>query len=251
MLKLFVISALLMTSSHIFAFDHEYRLYEEALSKFVSKKDHQTLVNYKGLKSNSEDFSKVIRELSGVSQSEYNNWDEFQKLAFLINSYNAFTLKLIIDHYPQKSIKDIGGLFSNPWKKKFFVLLEEKNFLDNIEHNIIRKKFKEPRIHFAVNCASIGCPSLLPIPFKAKILDEQLSKVAKNFLENKNKNYYDSKKDTLYLSKIFKWYGDDFKKMTGVDFKDYIKKYFPGYNPDRSDISWLDYDWNLNETKLL
>jgi hypothetical protein len=117
--------------------------------------------------------------------------------------------------------------------------------LDNIEHDTIRKKFNEPRIHFAVNCASIGCPSLLQEAFVAENLENQLNMAAKNFLQNKSKNYV--KANTLHLSKIFKWYGGDFDKKYG-GFKSYIIKSL-NLSGNDYDVEFNEYDWNLNELK--
>ncbi|MCR9203068.1 MAG: DUF547 domain-containing protein [Halobacteriovoraceae bacterium] len=158
-------------------------------------------------------------------------------------------MKLIIDNYPLKSIKDIGSLFSSPWSKEIVFLFEEKLTLDNIEHERIRKNFKEPRIHFAVNCASMGCPSLATTPFIPTKLNEQLEKAAKNFLLNKKKNFYDRKKNTLFLSKIFKWYGSDWKKMKSISFLRLVEKYIPEAKGKNPEVEYLDYDWSLNEFK--
>ena len=246
MLKTIFLTAIYLISLTSMGFDQNYTEYQELLQNKVKKVGHQTLVNYKEIKKNPQRLERIIKNLSAVTPKEYESWEKLEQLAFLINSYNVFTIKLIIDHYPKKSIKDIGGLFSNPWKKKFFRLLGKKNFLDNIEHNIIRKNFLEPRIHFAVNCASIGCPTLHTHPFVAHKIKEQFSDVTKNFLEDKSKNYYDSSTDTLYLSKIFKWYGDDFQKMKGISYKEFLKPYYKGFNPSSSNTDWLDYDWGLN-----
>jgi hypothetical protein len=228
-------------------FDHSYSQYNRLLKEVVVKKGPQTLVKYSTIKKSPTLLNKVLAQLSKVSRQSYEKWNKNQKLAFLINSYNAFTLKLIVDHYPVKTIKDIGSFFSSPWKKEFFTLLGKETYLDYIEHEMIRKDFKEPRIHFAVNCASMGCPSLARDAFRGDVLDNQLKKAAESFIKNRLRNRLEVKEKTLYLSKIFKWYGDDFKEMTGVGFRQYISKFLPAYKPKEFKVEFLDYDWSLNE----
>ncbi len=236
-----------------FAFDHAHQKFDQILKTHVKIKDGQSTFNYKKLKGSDSSFSSYLKDLSKVSKSEYHQFTKDQQLAFLINAYNAFTIKLIIDHYPVKSIKDIGGFFKKPWSIKFFKLFGDDFTLDKVEHGTIRKKFKESRIHFAVNCASIGCPSIYKKAFIAEKLKEQLSEISKTFLTNphKNKILLGSKK--IYLSKIFKWYGGDFEKHN-KSVKHFIAQTL-NYTKDQtshiisSDVSvtYLDYNWDLNE----
>ena len=252
LLKLFI---LFLLSLNVHAFDHNHTKLNEVLKKFVVRKDKQTFVKYNALKKDDKSFLEYLKELESVKKNEFKNWDSNQRLAFLINSYNAFTIKLIIDKYPVKSIKEVGSFFKNTWKIKFIQLLGEKMHLDNIEHNLIRKNFNEPRIHFAVNCASIGCPSLLEEAFIPTKVDDQLNLAAKNFLNNPNKNYFNSSKKELRYSKIFKWYGDDFKEKYGTFYK-FIAPYLTSdssmqklISENKIDSDTFDYDWNLNELK--
>lgn len=232
---------LLTLTSSIFAFDHSHKIFTEILQKNVEIKDKQSLVNYKELKKSPSKLKEYLKSLTAVTKKTYESFTADQKLSFLINAYNAFTLKLIIDNYPLDSIKDIGSIFSGPWDKKFFTLLEDNRTLNNIEHGMIRKKFSEPRIHFAVNCASIGCPSLATSAFTADNLEAQLEAAANNFMSNSSKNY--AKGNTLYLSKIFDWYGDDFKNVGG--FLEYTKKRLKVDGKVKH--TFLDYSWKLNE----
>ncbi|BBH54562.1 DUF547 domain-containing protein [Fluviispira sanaruensis] len=211
------------------------------------------MVDYKNLKENSVDLNNFIKNMSTIKNSDYQKLTYNEKLAFLINAYNALTLKLIIDNYPLKSIRDIGGVLSNPWKKRFFTLLEKYHYLDEIEHNIIRKDFHEPRIHFALVCASKGCPSLAKNVFLPENLQNQLQIAATNFLENKKKNYYKSEEHKLYLSSIFKWYGDDFKEKY-KSFNNFVIENISKDNNikiqikrSKLKIEFLEYDWNLND----
>jgi len=233
------------------AFDKSHKSFNQLLGQVVSFKGAQTLVDYKSLKKDPANLNNYLEGLSGVKKEDFYSWNKSHQLAFLINAYNAFTLKLITYHYPVKSIKKIGGFFSSPWKKKFFELLGEKSHLDQIEHGLIRPNYKEPRIHFAVNCASISCPNLQPFAFTGDQLENQLEKSARSFLLDKSKNYIEGK--TLYASKIFKWYGGDFKEKFG-NFKVFIAKYITGVKATQDLIKsgkvktkYLEYDWDLNE----
>jgi hypothetical protein len=245
--RLFLCGLILFTSS-VSAFDHKYQDYAKILKNYVVFKDSQSLVNYSAIKKNKSELEGVLKNWEKVSHKEYLSWNNNEKLAFLINAYNGFTLKLIVDNYPVKSIKDLGSFFASPWKKEFFSLFGKKSHLDHIEHDLIRKQFKEPRIHFAVNCASLGCPSLADSPYRANDLDKQLEKAAKIFIQNTKRNHFNEKKKVASLSKIFNWYGDDFKEMTGKDYKQFIQKFIPQFNPKEWEIEWLSYDWNLNES---
>jgi len=240
----------LMFSSTAFAFDHTHQKWDEVLKQFVEHRGETTVVDYKALKESPQKLNEYLKSLSAVSKSEYEKFSKNEKLAFFINAYNAFTLKLIINHYPVESIKDIGSLFSSPWKIKFFRLLGTEMNLDDIEHGTIRANFDEPRIHFTVNCASIGCPSLRTEAFVASRLEQQLEQAPVDFLTDESRNRFDPDTDTLYLSQIFKWYGDDFKNVGGVrafvadrmttdsKLKEKIKT---------AKLEYLDYNWKLNK----
>lgn len=234
------------------AFDHTHSSFDHVLKSHVVNKGHESVVRYEALAKNSAALDSYLASISQASKSEFDSWSEPQRLAFLINAYNAFTLKLIIDNYPVKSIKDLGGIFSSPWKKKFFTLFGQKKHLDHIEHDLIRGRFKEPRIHFALVCASKGCPKLMDAVFRATLLESQLERAAQNFLTDTEKNRMKSgPAPALELSSIFKWYGKDF----GDDEKA-LKAYIlprmqlePSVmmNAQAAPIRYLDYDWSLND----
>ncbi len=224
-----------------FSFDHQHQKWNGILQKYTLLKKKQVFVDYKGLLKNTSELNNYLANLSEVTPKSFANFTQNQKLCFWINAYNAFTVKLILDHYPVKSIKNIGSFFSSPWSKEFIFLLGKKMSLDQIEHETIRRKFNEPRIHFAVNCASVGCPSLYQEAFRANKIHEQLEAATSAFLKNHNKNYRQDK--VLYLSKIFKWYSEDF----GDNEKNILA--FVGQYLDvkgLSSVKYLDYDWSLN-----
>ncbi|MAZ48015.1 MAG: hypothetical protein CME65_05595 [Halobacteriovoraceae bacterium] len=232
----------LVFSASVYGFDHSHSKWNQILGKYTEKANGQVLFNYKSLKNNDVKLKAYLAELENITSDEFSEFSEYEKLAFWINAYNAFTVQLIIKNYPVESIKDTGSLFSSPWSKEFIKLLGKKMNLDDIEHGTIRENFKEARIHFAVNCASMGCPSLFQQAFVATKLDEQLEESTKYFLSNRKKNFI--RKNTYHLSKIFDWYGDDFKKYHGS-----VKKFVEKYLGKAEDIEFLDYDWSLNEVK--
>ncbi len=237
------------------AFDHSHRPWNEFLHRFVVTDGHESRVNYTKVKTDPKILEAYVTALEKVKKSEFDRFSEPQKLAFLINAYNAFTVKLIVDHYPVKSIKDIGSFLKSPWKIKFFTLLGEEKYLDNIEHDMIRKWFNEPRIHFALVCASKGCPALRNEAFVGDRLDQQLEDAAKNFLTDRSKNRYSAASKKLELSSIFKWYGEDFQKKFGATeaFIDSRITEIPEeqetIRAKKASISYLDYDWSLNDEK--
>lgn len=193
-------------------------------------------VNYKGFLKDKATLESYLTHLSANEPSK--SWSKNATLAYWINVYNAFTVKLIIDNYPTKSIKDIN----NPWGKKFFSIGNTKYSLEQVEHEILRK-MGEPRIHFAINCASFSCPNLLNEAYTETKLEKQLSQVAKNFINDNTKNTITKSK--IEISEIFNWFGGDFKtKGTLIDF---INNYSNVKIDAKAKISFKDYNWSLNE----
>lgn len=145
-----------------------------------------------------------------MTRADFDGWPQAQRRAFLINAYNAFTVDLILTRYPKlKSIRDLGSLFSSPWKQSFFTLFGEEQSLDGIEHGLLRgaPDFDDPRIHFAVNCASIGS-ALRPEAYWAEVLDAQLEDQTRRFFGDRTRNRFDATSATLYLSSILDWYAE-------------------------------------------
>lgn len=202
-------------------------------------------VSYKGFIRDSVQLKNYLALLKN-NHPNNKNWNRQEQLAYWINAYNAFTVKLIVDNYPQQSIKDIkkGIPFVNTvWDIKFIKIEKATYDLNNIEHGIIRNKFDEPRIHFAVNCASISCPNLRNEAFTAERLEEQLVDQARQFLSDPTKNKIS--KDKVELSKIFSWFKGDFKKKGSLI--DFLNKYAPVKIDKNAAVEYLDYDWGLNE----
>ena len=203
-------------------------------------------VNYKGFIQDSVEFNKYLDLLSN-NFPDQETWSEQEQIAYWINAYNAFTIKLIIKHYPVKSIKDIkrGIVFVNTvWDMKFFKLGGQEFDLNKIEHGILRKDFEEPRIHFAVNCASESCPNLRNEAFMADKLEQQLEEQANDFINKSGKNIIQDAY-TAHLSKIFSWFTGDFTKNGSLI--DFINKYATTKLNADAAIDYLDYSWKLND----
>lgn len=247
------------------AFDHKHVAWNALLAKHVAWNSTGTTstVDYAGFKNDQFELKTYLAKTSAVSESEFKLWTINEQRAFLLNAYNAYTVDLILTKYPDiKSIKDLGSLFGSPWSKPFFNLLGKKRSLDDVEHKLLRgsKNFDEPRIHFAANCASIGCPALRPEAFKSNNLDAQLEDQTKRFLSDRTRNRFEKSKDTLLLSSIFKWYGEDFEKGKNANsLHEFLARYAGSLGMTQSEkarlankqinIEFLEYDWSLNRTR--
>ncbi|MBB1488585.1 DUF547 domain-containing protein [Oceanospirillum sp. D5] len=219
-----------------------------------------TEVDYAGFNQHRDNLKAYLNQLAEVSQKQFDQWEKTEQLAFLINAYNAWTVELILTRYPElDSIKDLGSLFSSPWKKEFIPLLGEVRSLDDIEHGLIRGsgRYNEPRIHFAVNCASIGCPALARTAYTGDQLEQQLEQATQGFLMDRTRNRLND--DELEVSSIFKWYREDFEQ--GWRNTDSLATFLALYSDalgltqeqslrlqqNKTDIDFLSYDWKLNK----
>ncbi|GAC1422816.1 MAG: DUF547 domain-containing protein [Flavisolibacter sp.] len=212
--------------------------------------DAEGMVNYKGFIKDKEALEAYLNMLSANPPSS--NWSTNDQIAYWLNAYNAFTIKLIVDHYPVKSIKDLGPkhqiIFINtPWDKKFFKIGTKTMTLNRIEHRILRQEFREPRIHFALNCASMSCPKLRREAYVGSQLNEQLTDQAKDFLGDQKRNQVSATKPKL--SAIFQFYGKDMRKWSGKSVIEFINQYAPVRIKENAEVEYLDYDWDLNEKK--
>jgi len=248
---------------------YDYSSYAAVLKQHVNDDGY---VDYKSLKSDPAELNKFIKQLGTLDAKTFNTWSKNDQIALLINAYNAFTLRLIVDNYPIKagffasfaypknSIRQIDGA----WDEIKWNLMGKKVTLEYIEHGILRKKYNEPRIHMAINCASVGCPPLRSEPFTGDRLGTQLADQSKRFLANTDKFRVDSKDGEVYLSPILKWFGEDFVKTYtpsrgfeghGQEIRavlNFASKHVgesdARYLRDAEyDTNWLDYDWSLNE----
>ena len=257
------LSLALGSASAFAALDQSHAGFDTLLKKHVSWNAQGTSssVNYKGFASDRAGLKTVIEQYAAVTKPEYDAMKRDEKLAYLVNVYNANTIELILTKYPDlKSIKDIGGLFGKPWNVKFVNLFGQSHHLDHVEHDLIRGagNFDEPRVHFVVNCASIGCPALRPEAITGAKLDAQLEDNTKRFLRDKTRNRFNVQDAKLEVSKIFDWFKVDWTRGTkGITSREvFFAKYADLLTDDaagqalikdgKASIGHLEYDWSLN-----
>ena len=218
-----------------------HSLFGELLNKYVS----EGKVDYAGFQSEEAKLDQYLDLLQGVDPKTLSGKEQF---AFYANAYNAWTIKLILTKYPDiTSIKELGIFNTGPWKKKVVRLRGETVSLDHIEHDILRPRFKDPRVHFAINCAAKSCPPLGSEPFLAEKLDQQLDDVTRSFINNPQSYRLEGR--NLHVSRIFKWFSEDFNE----DALSFFIKYAHGElktklepQPEKINIKYLAYDWSLN-----
>ena len=212
-----------------------YHDYRALLSEYVCRGG----VAYDVLAKNPQVLEKAKAELTSVNRAGVAALSVSGQIAYYINLYNLYTIDLIVRHLPIKTgIKDIA----NPWGAKFIPLFGDKVSLDNIETGILRKQFKDPRIHFALVCASKSCPILQGTPFTGDSLDAQFKRAAFAFLADTTRNAFTD--HSMRVSKIFEWYGDDFKKSFG-SFPSFIAATLA--RPVGPEVHFNEYDWSLNK----
>lgn len=242
-------------------FDQSHRDWTALTARYVhwNADGTATSVDYAGFKRDSKALDAYLAALGGVRHDAFAHWTKDERTAFLINAYNAGTVKLVLTGYPGlKSIKDLGGLFGSPWKKDIVDLLGKQRSLDDIEHNLLRggKDYDDPRIHFAVNCASIGCPALRPEAYVGARLDAQLADQTSRFLRDRTRNRLrDGDRLGADVSSIFDWYRDDFDKVGGLG--PFLAEHGEALDASETQIKQLrdgdfkleprDYDWRLND----
>jgi hypothetical protein len=258
---LLVLALLASAPSMAQAFDHGHAAFSRLLQRHVAwnAAGTATSVDYAGLQRERAALDAYLQHLSTVSNAGYGRWDTPHRQAFLINAYNAATLQLILQRYPDLgSIKELGSLLQSPWKRRFVALLGRQRSLDEIEHQLLRgaADYRDPRIHFAVNCASIGCPALRPEAYRADRLDAQLSDQTRRFLSDRSRNRFHAGKSVLHVSKIFDWYAADFDRhAAGVPAFLASNAQSLGLSPGmairlrqgRLPLRYLDYNWKLNK----
>lgn len=211
----------------------DYKPWDIFLKKYVSAAGE---VDYKSIKANKKELDGIIKTFS--TTAAMSTWNKNDQLAFWINVYNAFTIDLIVNNYPIKSIQNLDG--GKPWDVKRITIAGKKYSLNNIENDIIRPQFKDARIHFAVNCGAKSCPPLLNGAFFGKSLDAQLDAVTKKFINNPK--YQSIAASKLTLSKIFDWYVTDFGDKIA-----FLNKYSTIKVNKNSSVVFKDYDWTLND----
>ena len=222
--------------------DHE--IWAGLLGKYITPGG----VDYTGFKTDENRLDQYLKVLENTDPEKLPRNEQY---AYYINAYNAWTIKLILSGYPGvKSIKDFGTIFKSPWEKKWVRINGKVITLDDVEHNILRPRFKDPRVHFAINCSAVSCPPLRPEPYLGHTLDQQLDDSTRAFVNAANS--YRLEGNTLYVSRIFKWFSEDFNEDALEFYLQYaegdLKKKLTGQK-DTIRVKYLHYDWSLNDVK--
>jgi len=241
---LFSFIALSLSISSLFAFDQTHANF----TTLIEKNSVKSGVKYPELKKQHPALKAYVATLAAVEYDAFKAWNKDDQLAFLINLYNAVTLDLVLDHYPIKSFKDEVGGEDGPWKVGSVKMFGKTTTLDALEHEFIRKYYLEPRIHFALNCASAGCPPLLNEAYTGEKLEKQLDEQTKSYLANTKANSISG--NDLKISPLFDWFKEDFIKKSG-SVEAFLNPYFPKneITKGKVKISYTDYGWSLNEAK--
>jgi hypothetical protein len=205
-------------------------------------------VDYAGFKKEEDRLDQYLKLLENTDPDKLSRNEQY---AYYINTYNAWTIKLILSDYPGvKSIKDFGTILQSPWQKEWVRINGKTVTLDHVEHDILRPRYKDPRVHFAINCSAVSCPPLKPEPYLADTLDRQLTDSTRSFVNDAGS--YRLEGNTLYVSRIFKWFSEDFND----DALEFYLQYAEGElkeklskNKDSIKVKYLRYDWSLNDVK--
>jgi hypothetical protein len=242
------------------AFDRSHAGWNRLLEAHVrwNASGTATSVDYAGFGRDRQALGRYLADASSVQVAQFRQWPKPERDAFLVNVYNAATIELVLTRYPDlKSIKQLGGLFGSPWKLQVLTLLGRRRSLDEIEHTLLRgaADYDDPRIHFAVNCASVGCPALRPEAYLGRRLETQLDDQTRRFLRDRSRNRHDVRTDGLRVSPIFDWYAEDFGAHGG-GVNTFLARYPVELGLDAGDVmrlragrmpvAFTAYDWRLN-----
>jgi hypothetical protein len=236
-------------------FDHSHQAWDALLKGNVVLREggKASLVSYASMARDRAALENYLDSLGRIGEAEFAGWTAEQRMAYLINAYNAHTVEKVLTRYPDiQSIWDFGRIFANPFKDRFFKLFGRPFSLDDIEHENLRKFYREPRVHYALNCASVGCPMLREEAYVPERLERQLEEQAARFLGDRSRNRFAGGK--LEVSKIFDWYGEDFEPRPA-----YFARYARLLADDpasqrliaegKAAFSFLEYDWSLNASR--
>ena len=236
------------------AFDHSHARWTAVLREHVRGERF----DYAALKADPAPLREYLRELQAVTPAQLAGWTREQRYAFWLNVYNAYTVKKVTDNYPLESIRDLSRVFGlkSVFDEPFLPLpahhpegKDRPLSLNDVEHEILRARFRDPRVHAALNCASLGCPPLLAEAFVAERLEEQLDERMRSFLADRSRNRIDREAGALELSKIFRWFAEDFEREAG-SVAAYVARFVPEEDRElvrTARIRYLDYDWSLND----
>jgi hypothetical protein len=220
----------------------DHGIWAELLNKHVTPGG----VDYTGFKADEDRLDQYLKILEDTDSKRLSRSEQF---AFYINAYNAWTIKLILSRYPDvQSIKDLGSIFKSPWEKKFVRIDGKITTLDDIEHHILRPRFKDPRVHFAINCSAASCPPLRSEPYRGDTLEQQLDDSTRSFVNNRKNYRFEG--STLHVSRIFEWFSEDFNDDVIQFYLTYAEGDLKRQLMARKDslkVKFLHYDWSLNK----
>ena len=247
---LLTVPAMAQQSASRAALDPEHTAWTQVLATYVKAGE----VDYGGMKERGQPaLDAYLRALESVRPAEYAGFTREQRLAFWVNAYNAYTVRLILNHYPLKSVRKIGFLPLAAFRERFIPLKavgDEVMSLNDIEHTHLREKLKDPRIHFAIVCASKSCPLLRSEAYRTSTIDAQLDAAARGFLADGFRNQINPASGTAKVSSIFKWFRGDFTqggKTLGAFMAAYTEPTVAEFLRKKGDdLDFLDYDWSLN-----
>jgi hypothetical protein len=241
-------------------FAWSYDDFDYVLEGYVSP---EGLVDYEGLTSDRTALDRFVEALGRTSPDSHPDLftTEAERLAYWMNAYNALMLKRVVDAWPIDSVRQIKPVYGVFWMEKH-TLGGERWTLRGLENKIIRRRFRDPRIHFAINCASTGCPALPTRAWRPDTLDADLDKATRRFIANPDKVWIDREAGVIHLSRIFEWFTEDFTgwldgrgiaHTNGV--LDYVLRYLPegqrvGLDTARFEVEWIDYDWSVNDANI-
>lgn len=239
------------------------QLWQSLLQRHVHVIDggHASRVDYAAMERDKALLDRYVKALGGITRMQYDRWSKHQQMAFLINLYNAQTVELILSRWPRlSSIRDLGSWWESPWRKRFFDVLGKPHSLDDIETMLrSHSRFGDPRVHFAINCASVGCPMLQPYAYTGARLDAQLQIAARDFLSDRSRNRYDAAAQTLEVSRLFDWYVGDFEASRFHSVRGFLAAHSDALTEDpkarqriraqHAPLSFLPYDWSLNSVR--
>lgn len=250
LIVMFVLTLLSISSPAAEPFDQTHGKYARVLAATV----RDGRVDYAKLKAAPAELDAYLKDAGDVSAADFSKWNKGERLALLLNLYNAQTLRLIVDNYPLKTIRSIGIMPGAAWRGLIVRFGGQMMSLEHLENKIIRPEYKEPRIHFALVCAAVSCPPLRGEPYVGSRLGEQLDDQARRFLATAESNRFDAARNTLHLSQIFDWYKADFTSSAG-SVANYVKPFLPKpqrdalADPAKVKVQFTDYDWALNVRK--
>ncbi|MFT7670102.1 MAG: hypothetical protein ACI8X5_002809 [Planctomycetota bacterium] len=248
---------LVQETREVLSFDQSHAKWSAVLGRALQGSD----IDYAVLKKDRAGLDAYLKVLEGVKSEDFAEWSRKQRYAFWVNAYNAYTIRLVVDHYPLKSIKDIGDEKLGTWDRAFIPLKPlflkakgDKLSLNDIEHEILRKRYADARVHAAVNCASKGCPPLVGKAFTAKGLDAQLDMAVQTWLADETRNRFDARKRTAEISEIFNWFAEDFVR-DGKSVSGWLARFAPEEErgwlvKEKVTLRYRDYDWALNDVPM-